>query len=155
MKLEHEVPDHHLGKIRSKIAGDSMVRAASYEEDYYIYLIGKIPELFVHEHKVIRYGGYKTSTDFFIYPPDSNDGMVIDLFYAMDVINLMKQVKIKEPKYTPMPYKVFFVSMNNQISQEAIDAKISNKKNELAENIKVYNVDYFNSSILPKMISMF
>lgn len=155
MKLEHQAPDHHKGEIRSKMAGYSMVRASNYEEAYYFYLISKIPELFVHEHKVIRNKEYKTSTDFFIYPPDSNGGFAIDLFYAMDIINLLKQVKIKESKYTSMPYRVFFVSMNNQISQEAIDTKISNKKNIMTENIKVYNIDYFNANILPTVISMF
>lgn len=152
MQLEHSAPDHHKGNIRSKIAGESMFRASNYEEDYYKFLISKIPEVFVHEHKVIRCGDYKTSTDFFIYPPNSNDGLVIDLFYAMDIINLMKQVKIKEPKYNPMPYQIFFISMNEGISQEVIDMKVANKQTELSKNIKVYNVDYFNRNILPNIV---
>lgn len=155
MSLEHEAPDHNKGIIRSKIAGDSMVRAANYEEDYYKYLINLIPELYIHEHKVIRFNDCKTSADFFIYPPDSNKGFVIDLFYAMDIINLMKQVKIKEPKYNPMPYRIFFVSMNNEISQGSIDIKVSNKVTELPENIEVYNVDHFNFNILPKIVTLF
>ncbi len=155
MKLEHEASDHNSGKIRSKMAGEAWARAVDYEEEYYKYLIQQIPELYVHEHKVIRHDGYKTDTDFFIYFPNSNDGIVIDVFYAMDILSLIKQVRIKEKKYAPMPYKTFFISINKKISQEEIDDKILNRNSTLPKNIHVCSIHYFNSEVLPTIKSRF
>src|SRR5579872_7439685 len=74
--------DFTKGEVRSAMAKKAFIRAQDYERDFYFYLIKKIPEVRVHEHKIIRPGD--TASDFFIYT-SSNKGIMIDLFYAQDI----------------------------------------------------------------------
>lgn len=164
LNLEHEALDYTRGKIRSEMAGKMWARSSDDEEEYYKYLITKIPELYIHEHKVLRCDKNKTDTDFFIYYPTSNKstsypdlgkGIAIDIFYAVDILSLLKQVQIKQKKYAPMSYPVYFLNTNKEIPQGLIDSRIFDKKDKLPQNIKVCNIDYFNSTILPKITSLF
>ncbi len=155
MNLMHEVVDHNRGKIRSDIAGIAMKRASDYEEMYYDYLTQRIPEVYVHEHKVLRHNNKKTDTDFYIYYPDEIGGVAIDLFYAIDILNLLKQVAIKVPKYISMPMPIYFVNMNENLPQEVIQQRILNKKILLPNQIKVCSLEYFNTEVLPNIIKRF
>jgi hypothetical protein len=155
LNLRQQAPNHNSGNIRSLMAARTSKDANSFEEYYYKYLTGLIPELYVHEHKIIRYKDKKTDCDYFIYFPNSSDGIVIDIFYAQDIGSAMKQVNLKAPKYEPMPFDCYFVCMNKDIGQGAIDWKILNKKNGLKENLHVYNIDEFNSKVLPKVASKY
>ena len=133
------------GEMRSNTARVADTRARQYEERFYFELISKIPEVRVHEHKIIRPGD--TAADFFVYTSD-NDGIVIDLFYAVDMHSLAGVVNIKMKKYLNVKQNVYFVLVgNDDISQRQIDEKIYNRKNKLPEHIKVLTEKNFVKSL--------
>lgn len=137
--------NHSSGATRSKTASDADKRAKKYEKEFYSHLISKIPEVRVHEHKIIRPGD--TAADFFIYTTDT-DGIVVDLFYAMDMHSLGGVVNIKSKKYLNVEFPVYFVLVGNeQINQEVIDQKVNNRKNQLPSHIYVLTESNFNSSL--------
>ncbi len=151
LRLKHEITDNHRGKGRSDIAQMAFLRANKYEEEYYDFLIKRIPPVFVHEHKVMRNNGDKTDTDFFIYTSEIN-GFAIDLFFARDLDSLRGQINIKLPKYQHLECNVYFISVNKTISQDDIEKLISAKKTPFPTNIFVYEIDTFNNKILPNLI---
>ncbi|OGE80180.1 MAG: hypothetical protein A2660_02520 [Candidatus Doudnabacteria bacterium RIFCSPHIGHO2_01_FULL_45_18] len=57
--------NYNSGEARSILAGKLWKNAREYEEAFYNYLIEILPEVTVHEHKILRPGG--VSCDFFIY----------------------------------------------------------------------------------------
>lgn len=57
--------DYTREKVRSKVGIEADKRTKIYEEEFYNFLVSKVDELRVHEHKIIR-PGY-VSSDFFIY----------------------------------------------------------------------------------------
>lgn len=140
--LNLDIPlDQRKGTIRSDMAQKTFKRAQGYEKEFYFYLISKIPEVRVHEHKIIRPGD--TAADFFIYTSD-NEGVVIDLFYAADIHSLIGIINIKFKKYINVKSPVYFVLIGNeQITQEIIDQKVNNRKNKLSDHIKVVTEDTF------------
>jgi hypothetical protein len=114
--------NHTSGETSANVAREADNRAKQYEEKLYFELITKIPEVRVHEHKIIRPGN--TAADFFIYRTDT-DGIVIDLFYAMDMHSLAGIINIKMKKYLDVKHPVYFVLVGNfQISQYEIDEKV-------------------------------
>jgi hypothetical protein len=134
------------GDNRSRIAREADLRARTYEKEFYRYLIKKIPEVRVHEHKIIRPGD--TAADFFIYTSDTK-GIVIDLFYAMDVHSLGGVVSIKTKKYIGVKCPVYFVLVgNDQINQEIINNKIANRKESLPTHIHVLTEMEFKKSLI-------
>lgn len=137
--------DHRTGITRSNVASDADQRAKKYEKEFHAYLISKIPEVRVHEHKIIRPGD--TAADFFIYTEDSK-GIVIDLFYAMDMHSLGGVINIKYKKYLDVKFPVYFVLVgNNEITQEVIDQKINNRKNQLPNHMSVLTENNFKKSL--------
>lgn len=150
--LRHDAPNHNSGATRSLIASKTMISSHNYESDFYDLLTTKIPELYVHEHKVLRKEGHKTDTDFFIYYPNSNNGFVVDIFYAQDVRSLMKQVRIKVPKYMPFPYETYFVCVNDDIDQFYINIKLQNVKTPIPTGITVCSKSNFFSSHFKKIL---
>lgn len=142
--------DYRTGTTRSKIAADADKRAKKYELEFYNFLTSKVPEVRVHEHKIIRPGN--TAADFFVYTTDTA-GIVLDLFYAMDMHSLVGVVNIKYRKYLDVKFPVYFILVGNeQIIQEEIDQKIKNRKNQLPNNIQVLTEkgfkNLFNSSLI-------
>jgi hypothetical protein len=124
------------GKTRKLLALEMDSRARSYEEEFYNYLISKIPEIRVHEHKVIRPGN--VSSDFFIYTDDKN-GIVLDLFYSSNLKNVSKIIQNKQFKYAPLPFQTYFIIVGNDaIRQEDVDNLIKNRKIPLSSNIQVF-----------------
>jgi hypothetical protein len=71
--------DYRKGKVRSSKARQTYSQAIKFEEEFYKFLITKIPEVKVHEHKILRPG--RVCCDFFIYTNDTK-GIAIDIFYA-------------------------------------------------------------------------
>lgn len=143
--------NHSKGITRSKTAQDADKRAQIYEKEFYDYLISKIPEVKVHEHKIIRPGN--TASDFFIYTSDTK-GIVIDVFYAVDIYSLCNVVNIKFKKYVNVEFPVYFVLVgNDKITQELIDQKIDNRKNKLSNHICVLTEESFKNSLNKLLIS--
>mgnify|MGYP003392911516 CR=1 FL=1 len=127
--------DHRSGETRAKVASVADKRAQVYEKEFYEHLVARVPEVRVHEHKIIRPGD--TAADFFIYTNNS-EGIVIDLFYAADMHSLGGIVNIKSKKYSGVKFPVYFVLVgNDKITQESIDRKMNNRKNILPLHIRV------------------
>jgi len=133
------------GESRSEIAKQGDARAKIYEKEFYEFIISKIPEVRVHEHKIIRPSG--VCCDFFIYTTD-NWGIVMDLFYAKDIKSLMNGVNIKLKKYTSVQFPVFFIVVGNeQIKQADIDSLCANRKTLMPEHIHIFTETTFKSDI--------
>jgi hypothetical protein len=133
------------GVTRSNKAREVDKRAKKYEEDFYYYLISKIEEVRVHEHKIIRPGD--TASDFFIYI-DGKNGIVIDLFYAADMHSLGGVVNIKIKKYKDVKHPVYFILVGNEnITQSMISSKIENRKSMLPNHIRVISEREFKENI--------
>lgn len=149
--------DLRKGSHRSKIAKKMWHRAKNYEAAFYSYLISKIPEIRVHEHKVIRPGD--VSSDFFIYTTN-NDGLVLDLFFAQDIPGIVQTINYKQKKYSKINYNVIFIIMESDGSfdQTEIQNLISNKKNRLEKHISIYTEsyfkDHFNELVGDKLIAL-
>ncbi len=138
--------DFTTGDSRSNVARDGDLRAQKYEKEFYDYLVSKIPEMRIHEHKIIRPGD--TAADFFIYTSD-RDGIVVDLFYAVDMHSLGGVVNIKSKKYDEVKYLVYFVLVGNKnLKQEDIDVKIKNRRNQLSKHIVVLTEDNFKEHLI-------
>lgn len=139
--------DFTKGETRSKVAGDAFKRAQNYEKDFFYKLISKIPEIRIHEHKIIRPGD--TASDFFIYT--SKDwGIMIDLFYAKDLHSLAGIIRIKSAKCLNVKYPIYFVLVDNKdIGQNKLDKLNENRKIKLQNNIKIVTYDFFINGILP------
>jgi len=133
--------DHTKGKTRSAKAQEADKRAKVYEEEFFNFLSTHFSEMRVHEHKVVRPGD--VSCDFFIYTSDV-EGVILDLFYAADIINVSKVVNIKYKKYIAVKYPVLFIVVGNEkISQQEIDRMIENRKIPLPSFMKVINETVF------------
>jgi hypothetical protein len=129
------------------VAKENIVRSYKYEEEFFLYLTQKFPEYLVHEQKRLRPGN--VSCDFFIYT-SKNEGIAIDLFYAMDVWSLARIVNIKLKRYELLPknQKVYFVCISDpKIAQIEIDKMMGNRKSKLFENIIVITVEEFKKNI--------
>ena len=140
------VMDFTKGTTRSNIAAKSSLRAYEYEEQFYDFLISKIPEMQVHEQKRIRPGNI--DCDYFIYNiKEKSLSVVIDVFFAASLYNLNGVVNIKTKRYVSIPYRTFFVAIGNEFTQEQIDALMLNKKNQLPPHIKVCTEEWFKSNL--------
>ncbi|MGC9605684.1 MAG: hypothetical protein ABSF56_02950 [Minisyncoccia bacterium] len=135
-----------MGEHRAAVARRTHSQAVNYEESFYRYLISNIPEVRVHEHKILR-PGY-ICCDFFIYKSD-NEGIVIDLFYAQDIKSLGGVVSIKMKRYSSIHSKIYFVLVNNEkIDQKEIDELIRRKDKKLPQNISVMTEKFFKKTVL-------
>ena len=151
LSLKHDCPSHCSGKVRSRVALDRYNKSTEYEEEYYQYLTSFIPELYVHEHKRLRCGKYRTDTDFFIYNKDGKTGIAIDLFYAKDRDSLRGQLEIKNKKNKGITYKTYLVCVNEEITQELIEDVISTRQKPMEDNIQVMTLKGFNRQLVLKL----
>jgi hypothetical protein len=143
-----DVKNFTKGEYRSNIAKKTHSKAMLYEEEFYNFLISRLDEIKVHEHKIIRPGNI--CCDFFIYRKHTSEGgIVIDIFYAQDILSLGSVIRIKGKRYLNLPFKVFFVLVGNKdIKQNDIDNLILNKQNALSENIFVLQEEIFKENLL-------
>jgi hypothetical protein len=144
------IPGSHMdftkGTYRSAKAKESWDRAAQYEEEFYIFLIGHFDSVAVHEHKVMRPGN--VSSDFYIYL-DEDSGVVIDLFYAKDLFSLSNVVSIKHKRYINLPYETHFILIgNDNITLQDVQKLMQNKKTPLPSHIAVDTELNFKSSTI-------
>ena len=140
-KLSIGEEDYACGDFRAIQASKADKRALLYEMEFYNFLISRVPEVRVHEHKIIRPGNI--NSDFFIYTTDKF-GIVLDLFYARDIRILGGIINIKLKRYININYQTFFILVgNDSIPQFKIDLLVKNRKNKLPPHIKVVTEDYF------------
>jgi len=144
-----EVSDYTRGKYRSRVASKTYATGTSLEADMFDFLTAHFLEIAVHEHKVIRPGN--VNSDFYIYLNNST-GVVIDIFYAENIRNLINIVNIKVKRYSLISQKTLLVVVGNpDISQSDINEKIKNKKNPLPPHIQVFSEKYFKEVAVPKI----
>ena len=144
----NEESDHTRSELRRKKASDGDRRASLYEEEFYNYLLDHFEEIAIHEHKVIRPGN--VARDVFIYLNKfSKDGIVIDLFYAQDLVTLLKIVNIKAKRYATLPYDVYFILVGNpSISNFDINRRIENRHIPLPQHITVMTEQSFKDAVI-------
>lgn len=139
--LDESYHDLTRGHVRSMKAKEADLRAKKYEYEFYSRLCEVFLPISIHEQKRIRPGD--VSCDIYIYT-DELSGVVIDLFYAQDLITLGKIVTIKNKRYKAIQENVLFILIGNQsISQESITSLMNNRKEVLKSNIKVLTENYF------------
>lgn len=145
--FKEELIDHTKGPLRSVKAKLMYANAVDYETEFYKYLITKLPEVRVHEHKILRPG--HVCCDFFIYT-SNNNGYAIDIFYAQDLFTLQRIIRIKYLRYSEIKFKVYFVVVgNNSIKQGEIDLLLKNRKIKLPDHIVVTTEsDFKNMNII-------
>jgi hypothetical protein len=121
------------------------------EESFYNYLTSKIPEIHIHEHKILRPG--HICCDFFVYTSASY-GFAIDIFYANDLFNLSRIITNKARRYSTLKtLPVFFVLVGNpEINQEQVNIMVNNKKDKLLPNTRVYTDEFFRNCILEELL---
>jgi len=144
-----EIANFTTGAHRSDIAKRTYANAKHLEEQFYNYLVNEFSEIAIHEHKVIRPGN--VNCDFFIYL-NENTGIVIDIFYAESIINLINIVNLKMKRYLLISPETYLVVVGNtSINQQNIDLKIRNRKIPVPTNIKIVCEEYFKKQIIPKI----
>lgn len=147
--LPNEITNYAKGEYRSKIAKRSSTSGKIYEKKFYDYLVKEFKEISIHEHKIIRPG--EVSCDFFVYLNDSC-GVVIDVFYAESLKNLVNIVNIKLKRYKlVLPETYLIVVGNNKISQAEIDVKTENRHTTIPSHINICTENYFKSIIIPDL----
>lgn len=144
--FDEAITNYTKGAIRSDKAKETYVNAVDYESKFYEYLISKIPEVRVHEHKILRPG--HVCCDFFIYTSNKR-GYAVDIFYAQDSFTLQSIIRIKSKRYQNLKFKVYFILVgNDSITQQEIDNLMENKKIPLEDNIKVLIESEFKTKYL-------
>lgn len=142
LKLRQELgiaENYHQGAYRTDLSRMINERGRRSEEAIGEYLVGLFGEVAVHRESPVP--GTKERLDFIVYHRDGKFG--IDVFYPANLRNLQKIINIKEKKYRSFYDKLFFVSLNPAVVQEAIDGIISHKKNLLQKsNFVVTEVEF-------------
>lgn len=147
--LPSEIANHTKGAYRSAKAKSTFKNGRDYEAVFYKYLCKEFAEIAVHEHKLIRPGN--VSSDFFIYLTEAN-GVVVDIFYANSIINLVNVVNIKLKRYGIIDKETYLVVVGNPvITQADIDSKMDIKKLPLPSHVKVVTDLHFQGAIIPSL----
>lgn len=149
--LPNEVTDFTRGAHRSSAAREAIKNSQKFELGFYNVLTKNFAEIAIHEHKVIRPGG--VNCDFYIYLK-KDSGVVIDIFYAESLKNLVAIVNIKLKRYVLVKQPTYLVIVGNtQIEQSDIDEKVRNRKGALPSHIQLQSEKYFFETTLPFLIS--
>lgn len=146
-----DIHDFTKGEYRSKVASTMYKNAVDLEESFYNYLTSRMPEINIHEHKILRPG--HICCDFFVYT-SANSGFAIDIFYAGDLFNLSRIITNKAKRYSTLgTLPVFFVLVGNvEINQDHVDIMVNNKKDKLLPNIKVCTEEFFKDYVLEGLL---
>lgn len=144
-----EVDNFTKGKHRSDVAKKTFANGRDLEELFYDYLITHFEPIAVHEQKIIRPGNVRS--DYFVYLNDET-GIVIDVFYAESIINLVNVVNIKIKRYSLITQPTFLVSVGNpRITQEEIAKKVQNRRVPLPVHIRIVSEDFFKAKYVPQL----
>lgn len=149
--LPGHITNYTQGEYRSQKAKETYAQGRDFERDFYSYLVTVFQPIAVHEHKVIRPGN--VNCDFYIYQTLGH-GIIIDIFYAKSLVNLINIVNIKLKRYTLVDEPTYLVVVgNDSISQVSIDHKTENRRIALPSHVVVCCDEYFRSVIVPKLAS--
>lgn len=144
-----EISDYTRGTHRSKMAKRTYQNGRDLELRFYEYLTNIFEEISVHEHKVIRPGD--VNCDFYIYL-NSNEGIIIDIFYADSILNLINVVNLKLKRYALVIPETYLVVVGNAaITQQLINTKAQNRKIPLPPHVTVVSTEYFDKGIIPSL----
>lgn len=147
--LPQEIANYTTGVHRSEKAHIAYTNSRNYEDTFYKYLIDNFAEIAVHEHKVIRPGS--VSSDFYIYL-SPNTGIVVDIFYADSLRNLVNVVNIKLKRYVLISQETYLVVVGNEaIDAGELVAKMGNKKHPLPRHISVLTEHEFKALVIPEL----
>jgi hypothetical protein len=144
-ELKTEGPDDfRKGSYSSERATIINKRAHEIEKEVYTYLSQTFGREFVHREYFFS-DDRRTRTDFFVYCKNGN--FLVDVFYPKDRYNLIGCLNSKMKTYSGAisvgEYPVFFLMMNNYITEGDIEQILNNKKNKLAKNQRVVSYDQF------------
>lgn len=147
--LPNDIDNYTKGKYRSIVASNTYAKGRQFEEEFYDYLITQFLEMSVHEHKVIRPG--QVNSDFYIYLY-GNKGVVIDIFYADSIINLVNVVNIKLKRYKLIDKETYLVVVGNpSIKSSDLKVKINNRRDVIPSHITVITEEEFKSITVPSL----
>lgn len=149
--LPTEHADFTIGIYRSQKAKLTTANGKELETKFYNDLIKNFQEISVHEHKVIRPGN--VNCDFFIYLKE-NFGVVVDIFYAESIINLVNVVNIKIKRYKLVSQPTYLVVVGNDgIDNDLLRKKMLNKRVPLPVNLRVVTEKVFFNKVVPYLRS--
>lgn len=136
-----DVLNYASGMTRALKAREADERAKIYEEEFHAFLISRMHEIRVHEHKVLRPGS--VNCDFFIYTDEKN-GIALDLFYAQDLFSAQKQTNYKSKRYASVAFPCYFIIVgNDMIKQKDIEKMIASRKTVLPSSRRVFTEAFF------------
>jgi len=149
--LPDEHSDHTRGVYRSDKARQTNVAGRDYESKFYQALIQRFEAVAVHEHRVIR-PGY-VSCDFYIYLT-KDSGVIIDIFYASDMRNLVNVVNIKLKRYVLVAEPTYLVIVGNlAIDETVLTETMANKKLPLPYHLRVITERQFFDTVMPELVA--
>lgn len=125
--------NYHSGEYRSAIAKKINLRGQNDERKLGAELENIFGEVCVHYQGLA--GSRKERFDFVVFHTKGKFG--VDTFFPSDVINLGIIVGNKQKKYSLFPGLIYFVVMNEEITDDQIHKILQNKDNQLRENISV------------------
>jgi hypothetical protein len=147
--LPDSIANYTIGEHRSRRASETYANGRDYERLFYEYLITEFEEVAIHEHKVIRPGN--VNSDFYIYLSE-NTGVVIDIFYAESMINLVNVVNIKLKRYSLIEAETYLVVVGNpNIDHEGLSVKMTSKRVPLSAHIFVQTEHFFKTTTIPML----
>lgn len=147
--LPLEVANFTAGEQRSEVARRTYSNGRNYEFDFFQGLLTHFEEIAVHDQKVIRPGN--VSCDFFIYLTPGS-GVVIDIFYAHSIRNLVNIVNIKLKRYSLITQETYLITVGNaSLDSDLLSQKMQNKKAPLPIHINVLTESDFKSKVLPML----
>ena len=144
-----EINSYSTGKERSKIATSGNKKGRILENDIAKILQDRFGEQFVHIEKPIN-NNFKNRYDFYVYAKPIN--FAVDVFSTSEVRNLIKNINIKEKKYSQKGTAdarepLYFVYLLEKSNESMLSNWIQNRKNKIRLNWKLMSSDEFKKEI--------
>ena len=133
-----DITDYGRGDSRSSIASSVGKRGFKGEIEIEKLLIKRFGEICVHPEKRLS---NRQRIDFFIYANAMSFG--IDVFYSIYKGDIQTNINNKMVTYKDIPFDLYFVCLNEGVSQELLDLLVKNKKNLLPKNMRVFSYNEF------------
>lgn len=147
--LPDSVDNFTKGAYRSTRARATYANGRNYEAIFYKFLCEQFAEIAVHEQKLIRPGN--VSSDFYVYL-NENIGIVIDIFYAGSMLNLLNVVNIKLKRYIIVAQETYLIIVGNEVIRQVdVLRKMKSKRLPLPPHINVVTEAHFKDAIIPKL----
>lgn len=141
------IENYTKGEYRKAVASQTFATGRALEALFYGYLTTIFKEVAIHEHKLIRPGD--VSCDFYIYTSE-HEGVITDVFYADNIINLVNIINIKLKRYVLVDEETYLIVVGNEsIDQKMVDSKTYNRQKPLPSHIHVVTEQHFKDSIIP------